>query len=61
MCKGGECPLKETCYRYKAESEKYGQSYFTEPPYSNEECDYYWPMITDKKQTDERAGFKVLQ
>ena len=47
MCKGGDCPLKETCWRYLAVPGKYGQSYFKEIPFyfKNEittECEYYW-------------------
>ena len=47
LCSGQDCPLKETCYRYKATPSKYRQSYFTEAPYDKEkeECDHYW---TDK-------------
>ncbi len=37
-----ECPLKETCYRYKAKSSEY-QSWFIDVPYDKEkeECEYY--------------------
>jgi len=44
MCNGGDCPLKETCYRYKAKPSEFWQSYFTEIPYDEEkkECDHYW-------------------
>lgn len=43
-CKGGDCPLKETCYRYIAPADEYAQSYFVDPPYDKEkeECEYYW-------------------
>lgn len=44
-CKGGICPLKDNCYRYKAESDIM-QSYFIDEPYvlrgDTYECDYYW-------------------
>ena len=33
MCKGGSCPLRLNCYRYTAEAEPLGQSYFKDPPY----------------------------
>jgi hypothetical protein len=44
MCVGNNCPLKETCYRYKAEK-GFMQSFFLEPPYDSEKekCDFYWP------------------
>ena len=42
MCNGQGCELKETCYRYTATPSKYMQSYFTETPIKNGECEYYW-------------------
>ena len=44
MCSGTNCPLKETCYRYKAVP-GFMQSHFAETPYDSEreECDFYWP------------------
>lgn len=42
MCTGARCPLKETCYRYKAKPEKQMQSYFAEPPFKGTECECYW-------------------
>lgn len=41
MCEGGECPLKEKCYRFKAKPSKYRQSYFEKPPYKKDKCDYF--------------------
>lgn len=45
-CKGLDCPIKETCYRYKAQDNEFRQSYFTNTPYRIEDgvivCDYYW-------------------
>jgi hypothetical protein len=48
MCQGKDCPLKETCYRFKAKPNELYQSYFIEPPFDKKEkkCDYYWE---DKK------------
>ena len=46
MCKGKDCPLKETCYRYTAESSDY-QSYFTEVPFENDKCEFYWGPDAD--------------
>lgn len=49
MCFGIGCPLKENCYRYKANPDEY-QSYFAEPPYNITEsdeqpsCDYFWEI-----------------
>ena len=50
LCTGDNCPLKDTCKRYHyhlkdelSGSENYN-TYFTEPPYSeeNKNCDYHW-------------------
>jgi hypothetical protein len=51
MCEGGNCPLKESCYRFKATPSPYAQSYFAEIPYDAEEdgCDHYWGVYSDKK------------
>jgi len=53
MCDGQGCELKSTCYRYKAEPSLYRQSYFTESPIENGQCDYYWEVqevYTDEGQ-----------
>lgn len=48
MCKGEDCPLKESCYRYKATPDPIYQSYFTVIPFNSEEksCDTYWEIKT---------------
>jgi hypothetical protein len=45
MCEGNDCPLKETCYRYRATASEFRQSYFSDLPYDKEreKCDYYFP------------------
>ena len=43
MCRGGECPIRETCYRYTAQPCDVRQSYFIEPPYEDGICEYYLP------------------
>jgi len=42
MCKGDNCPLKEKCYRFIARPSEYGQTWFTEPPIKDGECDRFW-------------------
>ena len=42
MCEGKNCDLSITCYRYTATPSEYIQSYFTETPIENGECEYYW-------------------
>lgn len=41
-CFGGECPLKDTCYRFLVPSNDWHQSYFAEPPYKEEKCEHYY-------------------
>jgi len=43
MCNGGKCPLKETCYRFRAIPSKW-QSYFVKPPHRKGKCKQYWPV-----------------
>lgn len=40
-CNGGNCPIKNDCFRYWSKPSAY-QSYFENPPYKNDECDHYW-------------------
>lgn len=43
MCMGGDCELKEKCYRYTAKVNIYSQSYFSKIPYWNSQsCQEYW-------------------
>ncbi len=44
MCPGNDCPLKETCYRYKAIPSEYSQSYFIDTPYYAGICEHYWEI-----------------
>jgi hypothetical protein len=46
-CKGGECPFKETCWRYKAPGNDFYQSYFSTVPFETKtySCGEYWEMI----------------
>lgn len=42
-CKGINCEIKESCYRYTAKESNYSQAYFVEVPIKeNGECEYYW-------------------
>jgi len=43
MCLGGECPVKEDCWRHMAPSSRW-QSYLATPPYTEEGCEYFWDM-----------------
>jgi hypothetical protein len=42
MCSGAECPIKDTCYRFKATPSEWRQSYFSNPPIKEDgTCDYF--------------------
>jgi hypothetical protein len=47
LCKGGECPLKETCRRYTTPPNPERQWVFTTIPYDDSECDMYWGINQD--------------
>lgn len=52
MCTGVGCPLKYKCYRYTVKPDKYYQSYFGKPPYSEDGgCNY---LMEDRREQDER-------
>lgn len=57
MCPGGNCPMRETCYRHKATPSMY-QSYFMETPFKmiegKIECDHYMEVYK-KKNNDKSA------
>ena len=40
-CRGTDCPLKESCYRFLA-MEGLRQSYFIYVPFKDGKCKYYW-------------------
>jgi len=48
MCKGGECPDKNECYRHRAMPSPRWQTYFTAVPYNKQEevCDMFLPIHT---------------
>ena len=43
MCQGGECPVRENCWRYIAPASRW-QSYIETPPFTEEGCDYFWDV-----------------
>lgn len=47
---GASCPLKESCYRFKAPSSD-RQSYFMNIPYDKKQkkCNHYWKIKTDER------------
>ena len=41
-CDGTDCPIKESCYRYIAIANEYGQSTFVTPPFKDGDCEMFW-------------------
>jgi hypothetical protein len=60
MCDGKNCDLSLTCYRYTAKPNEYRQSYFTESPIENGECEHYWedPKERSRKLMKLKNGYK---
>lgn len=58
MCTGGDCPKRETCWRFTAPPNGH-QSYYSVPPCNIMlECAYYWPnrSATHAQTEPERDG-----
>lgn len=55
MCRGEGCPMKDTCYRYRATPSEYVQAYFSTTPIIENDCEYYWPI----QKGDRLKGFKL--
>jgi hypothetical protein len=41
MCTGEGCPRKRWCYRYEAKASGPRQSWFSEPPVKDGECEHF--------------------
>lgn len=51
-CPGGDCSVKETCFRFVAESgNPLWQVQFIEPPEGGPDCEYYWPITEEPSGT----------
>lgn len=44
-CRGTNCTVKDTCYRYTTKADEYYQVYMVEVPGHNEKCEYYWSTV----------------
>lgn len=58
MCTGDGCPMKETCYRFKAEPDPLWQSWMFPPLKPDGSCDQYTkldkqPTIASERQLSE--------
>ena len=66
MCKGRMCPLKNTCYRYRAIPSEYRQSYFLNEPNNGDTCEYFYSLknisqtMINHKTDDEKKEKKKL-
>ena len=52
MCRGLNCPLKESCYRHTANRNLIWQSYFMNEPIKDGKCDMYWNNELNNKTND---------
>ena len=41
-CKGTNCTLKESCFRFTASENEVLQAYFVEPPIKDGKCEMFW-------------------
>jgi hypothetical protein len=41
-CKGTDCPIKESCYRFTATENEILQAYFVDSPFKDGKCEMYW-------------------
>ena len=55
-CTGGQCPLKEKCYRYTATEDEYWQSWLVEEPYDydKKECEFFYERKQNYEKTAKR-------
>jgi len=49
-CQGGDCPVKEKCYRYTAPVSDFRQSWFCEYPLKKGKCDYFYDNFKPVKK-----------
>lgn len=54
-CSGTGCPIKDTCYRFRALANDYYQSWFSEEPYNHKAgyCESYWKIYDQRKSPDQ--------
>jgi hypothetical protein len=52
MCPGGDCPLRQRCYRYRGIPEG-RQDYFGSPPFERDTCDSFWDIAKLEPTEDE--------
>lgn len=54
MCKGRDCPIKDTCFRYTREPDKNQEYYWNIPfDWNGERCDFYLPKwVLDEFKTN---------
>lgn len=46
-CKGDECSIKESCYRFTAKASEFWQSWFLNSPIKDGKCDMFWGVEND--------------
>jgi len=43
-CEGGDCPQKDSCYRFQVAPILPLQNYFIDPPFTKDGCKHFAPM-----------------
>lgn len=51
-CDDKSCPMKDECYRYKAISNEYRQSYFMESPRAGDKCNMFMVIQIGRRVKD---------
>jgi hypothetical protein len=46
MCRDGECPSRERCYRFNAKADRYQNYNLFAREHNAEKCDSFWPLKT---------------
>jgi len=55
MCDGEGCPRRATCRRFVRDAWSW-QSWFSAPPFCEDECEEYIPMLAGYEDTVKREG-----
>lgn len=51
-CDDKSCPMKNECYRYRAISSEYRQSYFMDSPRNEDNCDMFMVIQIGRRVKD---------
>lgn len=60
MCDGNDCTLREDCLRYIDEESFTHQNKFTEAPFKNNSCGYFYGVVTSMSITEKEKTSKFI-